>query len=205
AARRSPPRPHSLLRLDATQTRFARARVPSSRPGWPPFPAYPLQRDLSSYFQSLLPVLEEAPRPSFASVVPQQSKLFFEQIGNIQPLVHLEQLGQGTASVQGEVFIVRQQCVLLAFNTLTMLARQAGIFALAYFVHGLTQMAEHMKLVEEDADVGNMLQSGVAKGFPHVHDRQIDAPALLDSQLFEEQLHALLRPILATKPDRSAP
>jgi hypothetical protein len=41
-------------------------------------------------------------------------------------------------------------------------------------------MAHHMELIEEDADIGHMLDRGVTKGFPHVHDRQIDAPAFLD-------------------------
>ena len=66
-------------------------------------------------------------------------------------------------------------------------------------------MAQHMELVEEDADCRNMLQGGVTKGFPHIHDRQINAPGFLDPQLLEKQFHAFLGAILAAKPDGAPP
>jgi hypothetical protein len=66
-------------------------------------------------------------------------------------------------------------------------------------------MAHHMELIEENADIWHMLFRGVTKGFPHVHDRQINAPAFLQAQFLEEQRQARFRAIRAAKPDRSPP
>jgi hypothetical protein len=43
-------------------------------------------------------------------------------------------------------------------------------------------MSDDMELVEQDADAGNLLQRGITKGFPHVHDGQFNALALLLAQ-----------------------
>jgi len=51
-------------------------------------------------------------------------------------------------------------------------------------------MGDHMELIEEDAGLRHMLHRGVTKGLPDVHDRQINAPAFLDSQFREEQAKA---------------
>src|ERR1035441_886416 len=66
-------------------------------------------------------------------------------------------------------------------------------------------MAHHMELVEEDARFGNMLQSAATKGFPHVHDRQVNATGFLDSPLLEKQVPALLGVVLAAKPNGTPP
>ena len=42
------------------------------------------------------------------------------------------------------------------------------------------------KLVEQDAYAGNLLQRGITKGYPHVHDGQFNALALLLPQRLEE-------------------
>ena len=117
---------------------------------------------------------------------------FLEQIGDVQTLVGLEQLGQGTAAVQRQIGAVGKQRVFLSLDKLAALAREPGILALAHLVQRVPQMAHHMELVEEDAGFGNMLQSAVTKGFPHVHDRQVNAPGFLDPPLLEEQVQALL-------------
>ena len=51
--------------------------------------------------QRRLPVLEEAPRPSLAPVVPQLPEGFLEQIGDVEPAVGLEQLVKGAAAERG--------------------------------------------------------------------------------------------------------
>src|ERR1035438_4310123 len=56
---------------------------------------------------------------------------------------------------------------------------------------------------QEDAGLRHRLDRGVTKGLPHVHDRQINAPAFLDSQFREEQGQARFRGIRTTEPDRS--
>ena len=95
---------------------------------------------------------------------------FLEQIGNVQAFVGLEQFVQRTTAIEGEGGVVGKQRVLLAFDKLAVLAREPGIFALTHLVQRLPQMADHMELIEEDAGLRHMLDRGVAKGFPHVHD-----------------------------------
>jgi len=53
--------------------------------------------------------------------------------------------------------------------------------------------------------LGHVLDRGVTKGFPHIHDRQINALAFLHSQFVEEQGQACLGAIRAAKPNRSPP
>src|SRR3990172_3140274 len=82
--------------------------------------------------QSVSPVLEEAPRPTLALVVPELPERFFQHIGGVQSPVGLEQEFQGLAALEGEVVPARQQGVLLAFDETAILVRQPRILALAH-------------------------------------------------------------------------
>src|SRR5437667_2401118 len=80
------------------------------------------------------PVLEEAPRPPLALVVPELTEGFLEYIGGVEPLVGSEQPLEGLAAVQTQVLPMREQGVLLAFDETPVLAGQPGILAAAHFV-----------------------------------------------------------------------
>ena len=155
--------------------------------------------------QRLLPVFKESSRPNLTLVVPQLTEQFLEHIGRIQALIGPQKFGQRTTAIQAEIGLVGKQGVFLTFDKLAVLAGEPGIFAFAHPVQSLPQMNDDMELVEQDADAGNLLQRGVTKGFPHVHDRQFNAQALFLSQRIEEQRQTRLRAIRAAKPDRSPP
>lgn len=101
---------------------------------------------------------------------------------------------------------MRKQRVFLALNELAVLASEPGIFALAYFVQGLTQVTNAMELVKQNLRLRSLgrLQGRVLKGLPHVHHRQPNPLALLLSQPPVEQVHTFFRTILASKPDGSS-
>jgi hypothetical protein len=61
-------------------------------------------------------------------VIHELTKRFLEQVGNVQALVGLEQLGQRSTAIQGEVGVVGQQSVFLAFDKPAVLAREPSIF-----------------------------------------------------------------------------
>src|SRR5437763_9517111 len=54
-------------------------------------------------FKRLPPVFKETPCPSLALVGPQLTKRFLEQIGCVQTLVCLKQLGQRTSAIECEI------------------------------------------------------------------------------------------------------
>src|SRR5437016_13611719 len=91
-------------------------------------------------FKRLPPVFKETPCPSLALVGPQLTKRFLEQIGCVQTLVCLKQLGQRTSAIECEISVVGEQRVFLALDELAARARQPGIFALAHLVQRLPQM-----------------------------------------------------------------
>src|SRR5437016_8399568 len=95
-------------------------------------------------FKRLPPVFKETPCPSLALVGPQLTKRFLEQIGCVQTLVCLKQLGQRTSAIECEISVVGEQRVFLALDELAARARQPGIFALAHLVQRLPQMSQHV-------------------------------------------------------------
>ena len=81
-------------------------------------------------FKCRLPVLEEASRPGLASVVPQLPEGFLEQIGDVEPVVGLQEFVKGTAALQREVVAVRQQGILLTLDEAAILVAQPRVLAL---------------------------------------------------------------------------
>src|SRR5271167_2112610 len=158
-----------------------------------------------SPFKCLLPVLEKAPCPGLAPVVPQLPERFLEQIGDVEPVVGLQQFVKGTAAFQGEIVAVRQQGVLLALDDAAILAAQPGVLALSHLVQSLAEMAHDVELVEQNAGLRSVPAGGVAKGLPHVHHRQPHALAFRGSQPLVEEIHARFGAVPTAEPDRSVP
>ena len=155
--------------------------------------------------QAGLPVLEEAPRPSFSPVAPQLAERFFQQVGGIEALVGRQQRLQGLPAIQRQVLVVAQQDILLARDGAPLRACEPGVFALPHLVQRIIEVAQDVERVEQYRRLGCARRSGVAEGLPPVHHRQTDALGLLLAQPVIELIHAGLRAILSAKPDRSAP
>lgn len=155
--------------------------------------------------QGVPPVLEEPPCPPFATVFPELAERFLEQVGDVDPLVRLEQEPQGAFPVEGQVRPVGQECIALPFDELPVFSRQPGILAATHLVHGLAQMAQGVELVVQAGGLRGVSCRGVLEGLPHVHHGQPDTPALFITQLLEEQVHADLRTVVPPEPDRTLP
>src|SRR5450759_3034118 len=85
--------------------------------------ALPLER--------LAPVLEEAPGPSLARVVPQLAERLLEEVGGVEAPVRDQQQLERLAPLERQVLATREQRVLLALDEAAVLAREAGVLALA--------------------------------------------------------------------------
>src|SRR4051812_4905363 len=86
------------------------------------------------------PIVEEAPRPALAPVIPQLSKRLLQDISGIQTLVGGQQQREQSLAVQGEIVVVRQQRVFLTLDEASVVAAQPGIFGLAHLVERLAEM-----------------------------------------------------------------
>jgi hypothetical protein len=64
-------------------------------------------------------------------------------------------------------------------------------------------MAQDVELVVENRRARDLLFRAPGKGPPHVHHRQSHAAALADSQPLVKLIHALLRAISSSEPDRA--
>lgn len=63
-------------------------------------------------YEALLPPREEGAGPALGLVTPELATRLFEQVGGVQALVGLEQLGEGSAAVEGEVLAGEQRRAL---------------------------------------------------------------------------------------------
>ena len=80
----------------------------------------------------------------------------------MEPAVGRVPLGQRAAALPREVGAGGgQPRVLLTLDQLAILARQSGLRALAHRSARRPSMAHDGELVEEDGDLGNLLQRGV--------------------------------------------
>src|SRR4030066_264758 len=155
-------------------------------------------------FQLPAPVLEELSRPGFAAVIPELTEGLLEQIGNVQPLVAREQELKVLAGGTGEILPVREQGVFLSLDKLPVLALQASVLFRSGFIDRLTQVVDDVKLVIENRRPRGMPGGGIMKCLPHVHHGQADLFGLLFPEKSVELIHALLRAIFPTEPDRAA-
>src|SRR5215467_2436921 len=154
-------------------------------------------------FEAGSPVVEEAPRPALAPVVPELAEGLLEDIGGVEALVGGQQNLEGAFTLQGEVFMARQQIVLLPLDEASILAAEAGVFGLAHLVERLAEMAHDVKLVEQDRGFWRFVLRDVAERFPHIHHGEFDFTALFRAQPIVESRHAGLGTIRAAVPDRS--
>ena len=67
-------------------------------------------------FEAGSPVVEETPRPAFPTVVPELAEGLLEDVGRVEALVGCQQNLERALALQGEVFVARQQIVLLALE-----------------------------------------------------------------------------------------
>jgi len=156
-------------------------------------------------FQTVTPVLEEAPRPALPLVTPKLSEGLFQQISGVQAFVRLQESLQGLPALQGQVLPVRQQGIFLALDVGAVFALEPGLLGFTPLIQRLAQVTPHVKLVEQDRRLRGGCLGGVAEGGPHVHHRQAKAFRPLFPQPFVEWLEAFLRAVLAAEPDWAAP
>src|SRR5207244_3242040 len=81
--------------------------------------------------QARAPVLEEAPRPALALVVPELTEGFPEQVRCVQAPVGRQHLLERLPTFQREVLAAREQRVLLALDVGSILAAESPVFGLA--------------------------------------------------------------------------
>ena len=159
--------------------------------------------------QACPPVLEEAPCPALALVLPEltdgprPATGLPEQVRRIQSLVRREHLLERLSALQREVLATREQRVLLALDVAAVLAAESAVLGLAHLVERISQVAHDVKLVKQDRRLRRTRHGRVAKRLPHVHHRQANAPGLLLSQPVVELQHARLLAVLPPEPDRA--
>jgi len=153
-------------------------------------------------FQTGTPVLEEAPRPAFALVVPQLAEGLFQQVGGVQALVRRQQGLECLPALACQVLPAREQRVLLSLDIGAVLTLEPGVFGLAHLVQRLAKVSHNMKLVEQDGRLRGLRLRRLAERFPHIHHRQTDAFRLLFPEPIVKLRHTHLGTILATEPDR---
>ena len=156
-------------------------------------------------FQARAPVLEEAPGPALALVVPELAEGLLEHVGGVQPLVRREQDLQALPRCAGQILAMREQQVLLPLEVAPVFATEPSVLGLAHRVEGVAQRAEDVKLVEQDRRLRRIRRGRSAKRLPQVHHRQTNPRGLPLAQPLVELPHARFRAILAAKPDRSPP
>src|SRR5271157_2127648 len=115
------------------------------------------------------PVVEETPRPTLASVVPELAERLLQQASGVEPLVGSQQQRKRALAVQAEIVAMRQQRVLLALDEAPILAAQARVFGFAHLVEGLAEMAHDVGLVEQDCCLRCFVLRDVTERLPHVH------------------------------------
>ena len=152
--------------------------------------------------QTRPPILEEAPRPALALVVPELAEGFLQYVGRVQPLVRRQQQLERSPAFQAEVFVVREQRVFLPLDEASTFAVKPRVFGLTDLVERLAQMTHDVELVEQHCRLRCPFARRVAERLPHIHHRQANAAALFRAQPVVELRHARLRAILPAEPDR---
>lgn len=151
--------------------------------------------------EALFPPLEEGAGPALGLVVPELAKGLFEQVRGVEPLVGLEQFGEGAAAVEREVFAVGEQGVALSLDEGAVLGGEAAVLAAADGVERVAEVAHDVELVEDDTRVWCMAPERGAKGLPHVHCGELDACRLFGTQRGKEEVHVGFGAALAADPD----
>src|SRR5664280_1520566 len=132
--------------------------------------------------QARAPVLEEAPRPALALVVPKLAEGFLQNVGRVQPLVRRQQQRERYLALQAKVLVACEQRVFLSLDEAPTFPADPRVFGLADLVERLAQMAHDVEFVEQDRRLRRPFACRVAKRLPHVHHRQANAVALFLAQ-----------------------
>src|ERR1019366_7759956 len=66
--------------------------------------------------QARAPVLEEAPSPALALVVPKLAEGFLQNVGRVQPLVRRQQQRERSPALQAKVLVACEQRVFLSLD-----------------------------------------------------------------------------------------
>ena len=120
-----------------------------------------------------------------------------------QSLVGLEQLGEDTAAVEGEVFAVGEQGIALPLDEGPVLGGEAAVLTTADRVERVAKVAHDVELVEDTARLWCMARERGAKGLPPVHRGELDARRFWGTQCGKEEVHVGLGAALAADPDWS--
>ncbi len=152
--------------------------------------------------EALSPALEEGAGPALGLVAPELAEGLLEQVGGVQSLVGLEQLGEGAAAVEGEVLAVGEQGVALPLDEGAVLGGEAAVLMTADLVERVAEVTHDVELVKDDARLWRVTHKRGAKGLPHVHRGKLDARRLFRAQCGEEEGHVGLGAALAADPDR---
>ena len=152
--------------------------------------------------EALSPALEEGAGPALGLVAPELAEGLLEQVGGVQSLVGLEQLGEGAAVVEGEVLAVGEQGVALPLDEGAGLGGEAAVLTTADLVERVAEVAHDVARVDDDAGLRCVLRERVAKRLPHVHRGDLDASRLFRAQRGKEEVDVGFRPALAADPDR---
>src|SRR3984885_2230980 len=153
-------------------------------------------------FEAGAPIVEEAPCPALAPVIPELAEGLLQDVGGAQPLVGGEQELERAFALQGEIVVARQQRVFLTLDEASFLAAETGVLGLAHLVERLAEMAQDVELVEQDRGLRRLFPGDVAERFPHVHYGELDLAALSRPQPGIELRHAGFGAIRAAEPDR---
>src|SRR5665648_1218764 len=84
--------------------------------------------------QARAPVLEEAPRPALALVVPELAEGFLQNVGRVQPLVRRQQQLERSPALQAKVLVACEQRVFLSLDEAPTFAADPRVFGLADLV-----------------------------------------------------------------------
>ncbi|GJL70756.1 MAG: hypothetical protein NPIRA06_33910 [Nitrospirales bacterium] len=151
--------------------------------------------------EALFPTREEGAGSALGLVTPELAKGLFEQVGGVEPPVSLEQLGEGTAAVEGEVLAVGEQGIALSLDEAAVFGGEPAVLTTADLVECVAEVAHDVELVEDDARLWCMARERGAEGLPHVHRGELDARRLLRAQGGEEEIHVGLGAALTADPD----
>ena len=121
----------------------------------------------------------------------------------MQALVGIEPLFQGLAPIQAQVLAMREQCKEPALDVHLLLTAETILLLASHLIKRLEQTTLDIELFIDDPGLRCVLQDGVAKGFPHVHDRLFDTGTLFLAQRLEKQVDVSLFPTSTTDPDRT--
>ena len=90
-------------------------------------------------FERCLPVIKNAPGPSFSLIASQLFKGLLEQIGGVEPLISTEQSFQRLEAFKTQVLPARHQRVFLPLDEASVLTGKSPVLTLSHLIQRLTK------------------------------------------------------------------